>query len=304
MKHSRVFLQAAVLVPLLAASTFGANFIRGDSNVDGNVDMSDAIFTLNVLFLGAAPADCDDASDTNNDGKIDISDGVYLLNFLFLGGTPISPPFPDCGGDADGGAIGCNTYPFCEEPVDCFEQEDLDAIIAENVASSQCIPAGSADTTVGNLEISACPVDGASPCGDDQEPGCAVEFTTLEATLDIAGRNVSIHLEGSTDLPIFIKDTVFGTETTCDTHVEFSGDIVIPFTTSDNGDGTLTVTSLEPPTVENPDVSLDASGGLLCSLLASQQDQLIPQIIEQLESAAADIVAELEPEVVGQVLCP
>ncbi len=67
-------------------------FVRGDSNSDCSVDITDAVFILNYLFLGGSQPDCEDAADTNDTGTIDISDGIYLLTYLFLGGEP--PPYP------------------------------------------------------------------------------------------------------------------------------------------------------------------------------------------------------------------
>ena len=46
-------------------------FIRGDGNIDGSVDIGDAIFALNYLF-GGLESFCGDALDTNDDGNIDI----------------------------------------------------------------------------------------------------------------------------------------------------------------------------------------------------------------------------------------
>ena len=46
------------------------------------------------------------------DTKVDLSDAVYLLNFLFLGGPPPGPPFPDCGaGSVPSDAEMCDTPP-------------------------------------------------------------------------------------------------------------------------------------------------------------------------------------------------
>jgi hypothetical protein len=72
-------------------------FLRGDSNGDGNVDISDAVRILSWLFLGGAAPGCAATANTNGDEAADISDAVYLLGYLFLGGpTPVAP-FPDCG---------------------------------------------------------------------------------------------------------------------------------------------------------------------------------------------------------------
>ena len=51
-------------------------FMRSDSNVDGAVDMTDAIETLGALFLGGDDLLCEDAADTDDNGEVDISDAV------------------------------------------------------------------------------------------------------------------------------------------------------------------------------------------------------------------------------------
>lgn len=86
-------------------------FLRGDCNVDGDADITDAIFFLNHLFLGGPAPTCDDACDANDTGVTDISDAVWLLNFLFVGGGPPPPPFPVPGVDPTADALGCGPVP-------------------------------------------------------------------------------------------------------------------------------------------------------------------------------------------------
>src|SRR5262245_44144480 len=73
----------------------GMDFRRGDSNIDGVVDLSDPVSTLSYLLLAAAPPNCKDAADANDDEVIDISDPITTLDFLFLGDpTSLSSPGP------------------------------------------------------------------------------------------------------------------------------------------------------------------------------------------------------------------
>lgn len=67
-------------------------FLRGDCNLDGTVDLSDAIRTIAILFLGQERAGCDDACDSNDDGALDLSDPVRTLSTLFLGADELPPP--------------------------------------------------------------------------------------------------------------------------------------------------------------------------------------------------------------------
>ena len=75
-------------------------FLRGDVNLDGSVDLSDPIGLLNELFAGiGAASTCEDQRDMNDDGGIDLSDSVYCLVFLFGGGPTIPEPYPEAGLD-------------------------------------------------------------------------------------------------------------------------------------------------------------------------------------------------------------
>jgi hypothetical protein len=74
-------------------------FIRGDVNGDDNSDISDAVVTLEHLFLGGSEVKCLDAADSNDDGQVDISDPISTLTFLFIGGFILPFPYPDCGED-------------------------------------------------------------------------------------------------------------------------------------------------------------------------------------------------------------
>jgi hypothetical protein len=88
-------------------------FIRADANLDGLVNLSDAIFISNFLSLGGPPPLCFDAADANDDGRIDLADSNYISNFLFRGGLPppcpfsCSPTTSCCGNDPTGDGLPC-----------------------------------------------------------------------------------------------------------------------------------------------------------------------------------------------------
>lgn len=85
-------------------------YLRGDANTDGDIDISDGITMLAHLFLGSVDLECRDAANANNDGVVDISDASYLFMYLFLGGEPLPPPFPGCGSAEK---LGCERYDAC-----------------------------------------------------------------------------------------------------------------------------------------------------------------------------------------------
>ena len=88
-----------------------AVFIRGDSNRDGVVQISDALFTLGFLFLGETDPSCLDAADANDDGAVDIADAVVTLESLFLTGLPLPPPSGAAGADPTADALDCAGSP-------------------------------------------------------------------------------------------------------------------------------------------------------------------------------------------------
>jgi hypothetical protein len=63
-----------------------AVFVRGDANGSGEIDISDAVFTLSYLFTGGRAPSCPAAMDSSADGKLDITDAIFTLQFLFAGG--------------------------------------------------------------------------------------------------------------------------------------------------------------------------------------------------------------------------
>ena len=88
------------------------SFRRGDSNGDGEVDISDAVFILFFLFAQAGPPLCMDAADVNDSGTVDLSDAIYALAFLFTNGlVPPSPGPAEPGYDTTSDDLGCTGYP-------------------------------------------------------------------------------------------------------------------------------------------------------------------------------------------------
>jgi hypothetical protein len=112
MQSSRIRRFVGITAALLLVICFqgraqAVNFVRGDANGVGGVDMTDAMFILNWKFLdGDAPL-CADTADANDDGTTDMSDAVSLLNFLFLGQTSIPAPYPECGIDPTPDDLSC-----------------------------------------------------------------------------------------------------------------------------------------------------------------------------------------------------
>ncbi|MEM7230668.1 MAG: lamin tail domain-containing protein [Planctomycetota bacterium] len=83
-----------------------AEFVRGDSDLDGRLSISDAISTLFYLFRGGELS-CLDAADANDDETLNLSDPILVLSYLFTRGEAPAAPFPEAGGDPEGLALDC-----------------------------------------------------------------------------------------------------------------------------------------------------------------------------------------------------
>ncbi len=87
-------------------------FMRGDANGDGMVDIADAIRVLMFLFMDEKVA-CRSAADANDDGMIDVSDVLKVLYYLFERAGPLPEPFGRCSVDSTIDTLGCGSFPPC-----------------------------------------------------------------------------------------------------------------------------------------------------------------------------------------------
>ena len=116
----RLAVSLLILAPSLSAqfqAEFCRPFIRGDSNADGRVDISDCIRTLDALFSGA-PLLCDRAADVHGDDTLNIADPVFTLSYLFASGQAPHVPGPfECGREEQyAGELDCIEFPPCDPP--------------------------------------------------------------------------------------------------------------------------------------------------------------------------------------------
>jgi uncharacterized protein (DUF362 family) len=88
-------------------------FRRGDVNVDGGVDISDAVVILFHLFVGGGAPACARSADADDSGELDVTDVLYLLGYLFLSQSPPPEPFGACGVDPTEDALDCLAFPAC-----------------------------------------------------------------------------------------------------------------------------------------------------------------------------------------------
>lgn len=64
------------------------NYTRGDVNVDGVINIGDAIYLLYYLFKDSPPPDPMWVGDSNCDDEVNLGDAIFILNYLFKGGPP------------------------------------------------------------------------------------------------------------------------------------------------------------------------------------------------------------------------
>ena len=81
-----------------------AGFVRGDANLDYQINISDPLLVLFHLY-GGLPLACADAADFDDDGALALPDVIGTLRFLFQGGPPPAAPFPQPGQDAKDDAL-------------------------------------------------------------------------------------------------------------------------------------------------------------------------------------------------------
>ncbi|MCK4427754.1 MAG: hypothetical protein KAW16_04655 [candidate division Zixibacteria bacterium] len=80
-----------VPIPLIIDLCVPPQFLRGDANGDGVIDIADATYLINYLFINGPAPDPLAAGDATGGGEVDIADVVYLINYLFIDGPP-----PEC----------------------------------------------------------------------------------------------------------------------------------------------------------------------------------------------------------------
>jgi len=81
--------------------------ICGDANDDATVNVSDAVYIINYVFVSGplpVPLACGDA---NSDTTVNVSDAVYLINYVFVSG-----PLPDDCSPGSGNWIDGDCCPF------------------------------------------------------------------------------------------------------------------------------------------------------------------------------------------------
>lgn len=60
----------------------------GDANADGSLNVADAVYVINYVFISGPSPYPRQAGDANASNTIDLADAVYIINYVFKGGLP------------------------------------------------------------------------------------------------------------------------------------------------------------------------------------------------------------------------
>lgn len=178
-------------------------FVRGDSNFDAAVDISDAVASLGALFLSNRPELlCDDAADSNDDGVLDISDPIHTLAFLFMGGVAPATPFPTRGTDSTlADTLRCTPLPtpdrwvFAVRPLRCPDADCDPWVVGTEgaVSAEEHVDAFASWATAAGAQIMA--------IWSADTPSASLDFEAFEIVAVIDGSSVaSVVLEANTRL--------------------------------------------------------------------------------------------------------
>ncbi len=79
---------------------FEPGYLCGDANNDAAVNISDAIWIANFVFIGGPEPNPWLAGEVNCDGLVNVSDAVWIILFVFEGGNdPCDSDPPNFDGD-------------------------------------------------------------------------------------------------------------------------------------------------------------------------------------------------------------
>ncbi len=90
-------------------------FVRGNANDDGTVNIADAVFVFQYLFKYGPPPVCMKAADANDSGTLDIADGITILMALFGDRRLLPAPRDYCGLDPTPDSLACTHCGACRE---------------------------------------------------------------------------------------------------------------------------------------------------------------------------------------------
>ena len=74
----------------------GSSSLKGDANLDGEIDILDVVFASNIILEQVDPTpEQFEAADCNDDGNVDVLDVIGIVNSIL--GTGTCPPLGSTG---------------------------------------------------------------------------------------------------------------------------------------------------------------------------------------------------------------
>ncbi len=71
---------------ILLMSRDAAQYLCGDADGNGRVNVTDAVYLVQYIFAGGPAPEPILSADANCDGSANVSDAVYLIQYIFVGG--------------------------------------------------------------------------------------------------------------------------------------------------------------------------------------------------------------------------
>jgi uncharacterized protein (TIGR02145 family) len=81
-----------ILIVIMTVTAYGEQ-LCGDANGDETVNVSDAVYLINYVFLAGDPPDTLCIGDANLDYDVNVSDAVFIINYVFIFGSPAPNPY-------------------------------------------------------------------------------------------------------------------------------------------------------------------------------------------------------------------
>lgn len=298
----RVLTVSLTVTFALSPALSAALFLRGDADANGDVDITDPLYSLAYQFFGGLEPPCLDALDDDDNGQINIGDPVRNLHHQFLGLEMPAPGSFSCGEDPTLDFLDCQSHPPCQ----CLSEEEFKEEVVVSFSRDQCLRSPALVTSILGTQIVVCP-QGNRLCNVLQD-GCPLVYTDVDVAVDFDARIVEITLLGGLEaLPVKLS-SAFGGESKCTFDVTFDGPVHVPFVGGMRGEDSVEILGFGEPGVDRgrSSVSLALSSsdqGAQCDSILTLQELFVGSLIDALEEDLALQVAAIGETMVGLIIC-
>jgi len=193
---------------------------------------------------------------------------------------------------------------FFYEPITCYTEEDIQALIDQEIGQPQCLPSPVYEDDIdfgwpiGTVHVVVCP-EGCCQCSDST-PGC--EVVVQDVDVDINWQERTIHAVGEGSASDWVVQVG---NTNC--NVDAQGTVVadMHFALEETPwEGVYKVTDVSDLVFQVTDFNIDASGGLICAALAAADELMRQQLEDELNNRSDEFLDQIREDLVGQYVCP